>query len=272
MKVVLLCGHQPNQVALANKIAARFTLAGIAIEQPVAKKFTAFSFSALLDKILNRTVFLPIHRCWIDLLQFYKKQHPAFPAAEKCVVNNINDDAVVNFLQKIKPDLIMVSGTAMLKKKILSVPVAKGIINLHTGLSPYVKGAPNCTNWCLATGNFHLVGNTVMWIDAGIDSGDIITTEQTVLNGTENLLELHVKVMEHAHDLYVRAADKIEKDCTRCPKVKQSSIAAGVTYYSRQWNSAAKWRMLRNFKNYAACFSKSNHHVTENIITVPLQS
>ena len=43
MKVVLLCNEQYNQVALANKIAGNFELAGIVIERPVHKKKKTFS-------------------------------------------------------------------------------------------------------------------------------------------------------------------------------------------------------------------------------------
>jgi len=37
--------------------------------------------------------------------------------------------------------------------------------------------------WCLAKNWLHLIGNTVMWIDPGIDSGDLLSTERTPLDG-----------------------------------------------------------------------------------------
>lgn len=248
MKIVLFCDPQPNQKALAGKIAGNFNLAGIVIEKRTNKK-GKISVKNIFEKILNVSLFSPIRSAWINLQQSYQKKFPQFPNTLSIIVDNINSQATINFAEKIKPELIIVSGTSILKKEILQLNPPKGIINLHTGLSPYIKGAPNCTNWCIAENKFYLIGNTIMWIDKGIDSGDIITTEITQLNGNEDLLQLHIKVMEHAHSLLIKTLKKIETDYEHCPRVKQSSIADGITYYNRQWNWKAKAQLLKNIKN-----------------------
>lgn len=120
------------------------------------------------------------------------------------------------------------------------------IINLHTGISPYVKGGPNCTNWCLANGWFHLIGNTVMELDAGIDTGNVIVTERTRLNGDENLALLHWKVMEHAHDLYIRVISRFAEGVA-VSATPQNLIADGKLFYNRQWNAFEIIRAKRNF-------------------------
>jgi methionyl-tRNA formyltransferase len=271
VKIVLLCSGQHNQVALANKVTAGFNLAGIIIEQPLAKKVAAFSLAQLLEKLLDRTFFISLHRTWFNLLDAFKKEYPAFPDTQKITVQSINSEVSVDFIKRLQPDLIMVSGTSIVKTNILELPIPKGIINLHTGLSPYIKGGPNCTNWCLAEEKFHLIGNTIMWIDAGIDSGDIITTESTPLNGRETLFQLHMKVMNHAHDLYLKALKKIQEDHAHCPRVKQESIARGTTYYSRQWNRKKKRRLLKNLKKLPAYFQSAKYATdSSKIKTVPL--
>lgn len=241
MKIVLLCGNQPNQIALANKVAQHFKLSGVVLEQRPPKKISRLSVADLFNKISDRTIFTSIRNSWFNLLAYYNKQFPALPETVKqLTVTRINSDETVRFIQQLQPDLLMVSGTGMIKEKILTLPIKKGIVNLHTGLSPYIKGGPNCTNWCLATRQFHLIGNTVMWIDAGIDSGDIVTTELTQFSGNENLLQIHIKVMDHAHDLYLRSLKVIETDFENCPRIKQKSITEGKTYYSRMWGMKEK--------------------------------
>jgi methionyl-tRNA formyltransferase len=42
-----------------------------------------------------------------------------------------------------------------------------------------------------------MIGSTVMLLDDGIDSGNIIASARTPLNGRESLLELHIKVIDH---------------------------------------------------------------------------
>ena len=271
MKIVLLCSTQFNQVALAHKVASQFNLAGIVIQQPMIKPIHSFSLPQLFEKLLNRTVFGPLQTSWSNLLNHYKQRYPGFPNTQQIVVEKINSDATVEFIQRVKPDLLMVSGTSILNKKVLDLVVPLGIVNLHTGLSPYMKGGPNCTNWCLSEEKFHLIGNTIMWIDAGIDSGDIITTERTLLNGQENLTQLHMKVMEHAHALYLAVLKRIAADPAHVPRVKQQSIVSGTTYYTRQWNYKAKWRLFKNLKKLPAYFQSAQYKTDSGTVkTIPL--
>jgi methionyl-tRNA formyltransferase len=270
MKILLLCASQHNQVALANKIADRFGLAGIVLEKRAAKK-TVFRLATVLEKILNVTLFSSLRKVWFDMLNHYRKDYPAVPPVPSLLVENINQPGTIDFINGLKPDLIVVSGTSLIRKKILELSIPLGIINLHTGLSPYVKGGPNCTNCCIADNKMHLIGNTVMWIDAGIDSGDLLTTALTTLTGSESLLELHIKVMDHAHQLCIDALESIDANYENCPRVKQASIASGTTYYNKQWNWKRKFSLLRNIKKMPACFRSEKYLADKNkVITVPL--
>jgi methionyl-tRNA formyltransferase len=104
----------------------------------------------------------------------------------------------------------------------LSIKPSIGILNLHTGLSPYVKGGPNSTNWCIANNELYLIGNTIMWIDEGIDPGNIVTTEITEFTGDERLTDVHIKVMDHGHNLYLKAIDNLAQG--RPSSVDQKTI------------------------------------------------
>lgn len=250
MRIVLLCASLPHQVALANKIASEFNLVGIVVEQKNKVKGKKFTLENIFTKLVYKIAFRQIGNAWSKMLDYYKQRYSKFPDTKILEVNNINDASVKSFITAAKADLVMVSGTSMIRKNILSVPLPMGMINLHTGLSPYIKGAPNCTNWCIANNQFHLIGNSVMWIDAGIDSGDLLATSIVDFNGKENLAEVHIKVMEEAHALYLHVVRTITRNTAK--RVKQSSIATGITYYSKDWNFLANKRLLKNFKNFAA--------------------
>ncbi len=252
MKVILLCSSQSNQVALASKVSKQFNLVGIVVEKKIYKHKVDFFF--LLSKAIDRLLFYRIISSWRAMLDNYTGY--SFPeTAKRITVENINSKETIDFIQTIKPDLIMVSGTRIIKDAILNIGAPKGIINLHTGLSPYVKGAPNCTNWCISNNTLHLIGNTIMWIDKGIDSGNIITTETTDFIGTESLNEVHRKVMEHAHSLYLRALYHIEND-KPCPSIKQSDIAKGNLFLNKEWNFKAKWNFTINMNQISKNLSK----------------
>lgn len=246
MRIVLWIGEGANQRALANKVNSTLPLSGIVVEAKKTK--TKVAVLKVFEKIIERIFLSSISKAWFGMLEFYKKKYSEYPKTACLEVENINSDEVFSFTEAQKPDLIVVSGTRLIKRKLLSITPSVGIVNLHTGLSPYIKGGPNCTNWCIATKQFHLIGNTIMWLDAGIDTGNIITTEFTEFTGEETLCELHIKVMEHAHDLYVRCIQKLIAG--QRTSVPQISIAEGKTFYTRQWGLKQKIDLIRNFRGF----------------------
>jgi len=94
-------------------------------------------------------------------------------------VNSINDLQVIEFIDGLKPDIVCVNGTQLIREPLLSKVDALpfGMINLHTGLSPYSRGG-NCNLYMLLENKPQWVGGTVHYIDKGIDSGDIIHSYQ----------------------------------------------------------------------------------------------
>ncbi len=246
MKIVLWLGNEANQKALANKINVNFPIDGIVTE--TKKHKPKITLSKLFEKIIEK-IFLPsIGKAWWGMKEYYAHKYQNYPITKLIDVENINSQIAYDFTKEINPDIIIVSGTRLIKDKMLSLKPSIGIINLHTGFSPYIKGGPNCTNWCIATGQFHLIGNTIMWIDAGIDTGNIITTELTEFSGYESLLETQLKVMEHAHDLYLKAIDRLSKGIYS--NIKQNNICKGKTYYTKQWGLKNNINLIRNLKKF----------------------
>ena len=254
LKIVVWCGSAPNHKALANKIAARFQVAGIVVDtgSPAKKKQKPDLITVLIDRIRFRK----IYKAWQKLLQHYRGKYPGWPETEIIKVPGINCNETVIFTNNLQPDLIVVSGTALIKEPLLNVPATVGIINLHTGLSPYVKGGPNCTNWCIANNTFELVGNTVMWLNAGIDSGNIITSETIDICQAHDLETAHRIVMEHAHDLYLRTIEYLSASDPPFNSVSQNSLGKGNLYLTKMWTSAKRRNLLKNWKNRRKTFNK----------------
>ncbi len=244
MKVLLWIGNEPNQKALANKIHSIIPLSGIITESRTHKKSLAPKF--IIEKIIEKIFLSAIGKAWSSMKTHYNNKYSQYPMVPNLDVENINSEDALEFSKSINPDLIIVSGTRLIKEKMLALKPTIGILNLHTGLSPYIKGGPNCTNWCIATKQFHLIGNTIMWIDTGIDTGNILTTEFTDLNGNETLNELHLKVMEHAHALYIKAIRSVITGNKK--SVSQSEIATGTTYFNKDWTLKQRINLIRNYK------------------------
>jgi folate-dependent phosphoribosylglycinamide formyltransferase PurN len=250
VNVVLLVGDHPTQAGLSWKIHRATGLAGIVISANVPRRPPARPLRRAINAVGARTVGRPLVEAWRTVAQRYERAADGFPPVPHEIVANVNDRATVEALERWNADLVAVSGTTMVGDQVLRAAQASaGALNLHTGISPYVKGGPNCTNWCLARQTFHLIGNTVMWIDPGVDAGNLVATERTTLDGTEALSELHWKVMEHAHDLYGRAIEAVVRG-RRVPNVPQSQIGDGPTFRNADWTPRQMVRAIRNFRHH----------------------
>jgi methionyl-tRNA formyltransferase len=264
LKIVVWCGSASNQKALVNKMAAAYKVSGIVIDTGLNKR-TKRNWLQMPAKILDRLRFHKIYSAWNNLMKQYDSEFPNWPDVPTIKVEGINNHLAKSFTDNIQPDLILVSGTALIKEPLISTLASIGIINLHTGLSPYVKGGPNCTNWCIANNTFHFVGNTIMWLNAGIDTGNIITTEQVDIRKCYNLNEAHKLVMERAHDLYLRAVDYLHTNIAPYNSIPQSSIDNGNLYLTKMWTAPKKAALLRNWKK------RETLAITENPQTVSLK-
>lgn len=247
IKIVIWCGSAANQKALSNKIAAGFDVAGIVIDTHSGRQKKKKLIQLPAD-LWDRFRFRKIYNAWGRLMNYYGRKFPGWPDAPQIKVPDINTKETEIFTRELAPDLIVVSGTALIKEPLLSIPVNIGIINLHTGLSPYVKGGPNCTNWCIANNTFQLVGNTIMWLNAGIDTGNIITTETINIRDAGNLDTAHQIVMDHAHDLYLRVIGYLSEMEPPYNSVPQSSVDKGNLYLARMWTTSKKKDLLRNWE------------------------
>jgi folate-dependent phosphoribosylglycinamide formyltransferase PurN len=246
-KIVVWCGATPNQKALVNKIAKLFPVGGIVIDLKTGTGKKR-SLTELPGLIINRLRFHEINNAWQKMLSFYAKNYPSWPDVPVFRTDQINTDESVLFTEQFSPNLVVVSGTSLIRKPLLNVKPSTGIINLHTGLSPYVKGGPNCTNWCIANNTWEYVGNTIMWLNAGIDSGNIISTEAIDIRASETLYEAHLKVMEHAHDLYLRSIDYLINSKPPYLSVPQNEIAPGHLFLNKMWTAEKKSQLLKNWK------------------------
>jgi hypothetical protein len=84
-----------------------------------------------------------------------------------------NEPPHVAEMRALAPDVVIVFGTEILRDEVIA-SFRGHLINLHLGLSPYYRGSG--TNfWPLVNREPEYVGATIHYLDAGIDSGPIIT-------------------------------------------------------------------------------------------------
>jgi len=148
-------------------------------------------------------------------------------------VSDVNSPECTDFVRRLSPEIICVNGTNLLRKPMLDLePGLKfGIINMHTGLSPYSRGG-NCNLHMLLEGHPEYVGVTIHHISSGIDSGDIIISACPVIQLTDNFEMIEAKVFHDGIELMVVAVRQlIEGRAERVPQWEHGKLFLERTGY-----------------------------------------
>jgi methionyl-tRNA formyltransferase len=111
-------------------------------------------------------------------------------------VRDMNHPANVERVRAMRPDLILVIGwTRLVGNEILALP-RLGAVGFHASLLPRYRGrAP--VNWALINGETE-TGNTLFFLDGGVDTGDIIAQRPIPIAGDDTCATLYAKVAEAA--------------------------------------------------------------------------
>ena len=100
----------------------------------------------------------------------------------------MRDGTVAALLRELAPDcLVVVAYGRILPQEILDVPL-RGCVNIHGSLLPRYRGAAPI-QWSVIRGET-VTGVTSMFMDAGMDTGDIIDTLTTPIGENETAGEL----------------------------------------------------------------------------------
>ncbi len=119
----------------------------------------------------------------------------------------VRDQSFLDILNQLKPDLVVVSAFGqILPRTIIEFP-RLGCLNVHPSLLPKYRGAAPL-NWAIIRGETK-TGVTIMLMDEGMDSGDILLQQETPLGTAETVGELHDRLAAEGANLLVRAIDQV---------------------------------------------------------------
>ena len=169
------------------------------------------------------------------------------------------DESFIGELRKLKPDLIVVVAYGqILPQSILDLPPS-GCLNVHTSLLPKYRGAAPI-QWAIANGEAE-TGVTIMKMDAGLDTGPILSMRRTPISPTDDSQSLHDRLAQLGAELLIETipdyvAGKIQP---------QPQPAEGSTYAAKikkedgkiDWNQPALqiWNRIRAFTPWPGMFT-----------------
>lgn len=128
----------------------------------------------------------------------------------------------IEFIKEIKslnPDIIcVVAYGKILPKELLEIP-KYGCINVHGSLLPKYRGAAPI-QWAVLNGEEE-TGVTTMYMDEGMDTGDMILKEKVTIGENETTGELWNRLSKIGGELLVKTLKEIEEGTA--PREKQGN-------------------------------------------------
>lgn len=167
-----------------------------------------------------------------------------------------------DIIKSLNPDIIVVVAYG----KILPVEILNiaryGCINVHASLLPKYRGAAPI-QWAVLNGDA-VTGVSIMQMDEGLDTGDVILVKETEIDGNETSEELFDRLSLIGCDALVDALNLIEND-----KVDAKPQPKGDFEYAKMitrdlcpidWNDSAKniHNKVRGLQSWPVAITKIN--------------
>lgn len=180
----------------------------------------------------------------------------------------------VQVLRDLKPDvMVVVAFGQLLSQEILDIP-SLGCINVHASLLPKYRGAAPI-NWCIINGE-HITGVTTMFMDKGMDTGDMIIKEEIRISENETAGELHDRLMKLGASVLAKTMILLEEGAA--PRVPQESSEATYAPIMKKSLGRIDWsktasdirNLIRGTYPWPGAFSTYNGRIFKifNVVTI----
>jgi len=109
---------------------------------------------------------------------------------------DINNSKLVDLISSLNPDIIISYGCSIIKSELLNLFEGR-FLNIHLGLSPYYRGSG--TNfWPFVNKELQFIGTTFIYIDSGIDTGEIIHQIRAQIFHNDNIHQIGNRLIKNS--------------------------------------------------------------------------
>lgn len=218
-KIVLLVGKEPSAKIVFNALNKKHGISIAIIEDKenrkvfIKRRIKRLGLLTVIGQILFQVLIaIPLRFCskkrYHEIIDENLLDLTEIPKEKLQAVTSVNATTTIALLKDINPDLIVVIGTRIISKKVLSA-VNCQFINTHAGITPKYRGGHG-TYWALVNNDLENSGVTVHFVDEGIDTGNIINQSVVIPTRADNfstypLLQLSggLKILDKAiHDFF----------------------------------------------------------------------
>ncbi len=154
---VFACELQKNNIAVS----------AVLIEKQVKSFKKKIKEFFTISQILN---------VYLTLVEVFLTRKVQLPETSTIYLKNFNDARIIEIIDKINPDTVVVYGGSIIPKTILQ-KISIPILNIHGAVLPGYRGLDSYW-WLILDSKEYLQGYTIHYLDSGIDTGNIISSNQ----------------------------------------------------------------------------------------------
>ena len=239
MKIVVLTSNSLRHKFLANTLSSYCDDALIISE--CKPQTSSFDDSKNYTKIEN-------HFLLRDKTEesFFPNDNYFIPKTLPILYKEVNSPYVYKVIKNFKPDILIVFGSSIIKEPLISLLPAGHVINLHLGISPYYRGSG--TNfWPFVNNELEYLGSTILHLDAGIDTGDIICHVRPKIELNDNVHTLGCKIIKSSVESLIKII-KLLDEGKKLNRVKQWDVKDRY-YKTKDFDEIALSKYKNNLKN-----------------------
>lgn len=165
-------------------------------------------------------------------------------------------------LREYEADIYVVAAFGQILSKEILEMTKYGCVNIHASLLPKYRGAAPI-NWCIIDGEC-MTGITIMQMDGGIDTGDILTQKNVPIAKKETAGSLFDKLSKAGAELIIETLPMIEKgevtpvkqddSCSSYVKMMEKSLG------KIDWKNDAAYieRLVRGLNPWPSAYTSIN--------------
>ncbi len=186
----------------------------------------------------------------------------------------LKTQAPLTWLEALAPDVMVVIAYGLiLPPQVLAIP-RLGCINVHASLLPRWRGAAPIQRAIIA-GDEH-TGVTIMQMDEGLDTGDILAQESCPIGTTDTAAVLHDRLAALGASLLLETLDRLEQgvvsaqpqdDAQACYADKITKAEAEIDWHDSAENIDRK---IRAFNPVPVAWTRWQHRVIRIWQAVPV--
>jgi methionyl-tRNA formyltransferase len=152
----------------------------------------------------------------------------------------------IELVRELAPEIMVVVGYGqIIPQAIIDIP-PRGMLNVHASLLPKYRGAAPI-QWALANGETE-TGVTIMQIDAGLDTGEMLLKQTVGIGADETATELSARLAPLGAELLLRTTKQME-DGTVLREKQSDAEASHAPILKKEDGLIDWWRPAQQIYN-----------------------